>query len=286
MIEAVLALALGAALANLAVLMVPEARVPRAPNHRGTMLPLDLGPAVTTGVAGTVVAGLVAAVLARTLGGVDLLRVLAVLGSILAVFAAGLLDDLRPGAARGLREHAGELLRGRVTTGIVKLVAAVAAGAVAAWALDLGRLSLALAVPVIAGSANLWNLLDVRPGRAVKLFLVAGAALLVAGGASLSLPLPGSAFGVPLLPTAIGAAVAILPRDLRERGMLGDSGSNVLGLVVGLSLAGTLSAVGLGVALAAIVALHALGETVTLSRIVDAAPPLRWFDDLGTLRDG
>ena len=34
-----------------------------------------------------------------------------------------------------------------------------------------------------------------------------------------------------------------------------------------------------------VVALHVLSETVTLSRIIRAVPPLRWLDDLGRVRD-
>jgi hypothetical protein len=75
----------------------------------------------------------------------------------------------------------------------------------------------------------------------------------------------------------------LLVLDLRERAMLGDAGSNVLGFIIGLALFRLLPTWGLGFVLGVILILHALGETVTLSRIIEATPPLRWFDRLGRL---
>jgi hypothetical protein len=45
-----------------------------------------------------------------------------------------------------------------------------------------------------------------------------------------------------------------------------------------------LTAGGLAVALGLQVALHAVAETVTLSRVIALTPPLRWFDQLGRVR--
>jgi hypothetical protein len=127
----------------------------------------------------------------------------------------------------------------------------------------------------MAGSANLWNLLDVRPGRAIKYFFVA----------ALALSFPYSRFGDVLLPAGLGAAAAVSISDLRERAMLGDAGSNVLGFVIGIGLFRTLPAWGLAVALGVVLALHVLAETFTLSRMIEALRPLRWFDRIGRLKD-
>ena len=66
--------------------------------------------------------------------------------------------------------------------------------------------------------------------------------------------------------------------------MLGDAGANVIGFVMGGELFDRLGNRGLVGALAALVLIHVLSETVTLSRIIRAIPPLRWFDDLGRIR--
>ena len=88
-----------------------------------------------------------------------------------------------------------------------------------------------------------------------------------------------------LLPTMPGVAlgaIGVVWFDLRERAMLGDGGANLLGFTVGLGLYVVLH--GWGVALdgrRSRSSLNVLAETVTLSRVIDAIPPLRWFDDLG-----
>jgi hypothetical protein len=125
---------------------------------------------------------------------------------------------------------------------------------------------------LIAGCANLWNGLDVRPGRALKFGLVAMIGIVNAPVGSLP-TLPGVAFG---------SVLALWP-DLRERAMLGDSGANLLGFTVGTGLYVVLPGQGVAVGAVAAVVLNVLAETVTLSRAIDAIPPLRWFDGLGRL---
>jgi UDP-N-acetylmuramyl pentapeptide phosphotransferase/UDP-N-acetylglucosamine-1-phosphate transferase len=191
--------------------------------------------------------------------------------SVMSVFLAGWYDDLHAGRGRGLAGHLRELGRGRITPGIVKLVAIVAASVIVSVAATAGVARVLLGVPVIAGCANLWNLLDVRPGRSVKFFLVAAAVLA-----------PFAAPHQPLIvPAAFGAALLVLPIDLGERAMLGDSGSNLLGFVIGVALFLTLPVWGLAVALVIVMFLHYVAETLTLSRAIERTAPLRWFDRLG-----
>jgi hypothetical protein len=63
--------------------------------------------------------------------------------------------------------------------------------------------------------------------------------------------------------------------------MLGDGGSNLLGFTAGLGLYLVLPPPGVWVAAGVAVALNVLAETVTLSRLIDAVAPLRWFDRVG-----
>ena len=116
------------------------------------------------------------------------------------------------------------------------------------------RSSIVFGGAVVAGSANLLNLLDLRPGRALK----AGAA------AALLLGQPGPG----------AAAVALLPDDLHERTMLGDAGANGLGALLGLAVLRR-APQRRGVALAVLVALTAASEVVSYSRVIDAVPLLR-----------
>jgi UDP-GlcNAc:undecaprenyl-phosphate GlcNAc-1-phosphate transferase len=128
------------------------------------------------------------------------------------------------------------------------------------------------AAVLVAACTNVWNALDVVPGRSLKWGLV----VLV-----LSLPRAWLGGGGELPAAALGAAVAVLPFDLLERGMLGDVGSNPLGFLVGTVLVLVLPTPGVVVAAALAVALQVAAETVTISRLIEAAAPVRWFDRLG-----
>jgi len=237
-----------------------------AENFRGKRIPRILGIVL----AGSTVLGL--AVVVPAAGGSSLSwRVGA---AALLVFAAGLVDDLAPIGPRGLRGHLRALLSGRMTTGILKVVVTVGAAVVVVALLDRGDAVARLgAVTLIAATTNVWNGLDVRPGRALKAFLVVMLALGLVGA-----PAPVGQLG---LAVVIGAAIVLRP-DLWEWAMLGDAGSNLLGFTVGIMLAGALPSWAMWPAAVIAVALNVVAETVTFSRAIDAIPPLRWFDRLGT----
>lgn len=266
------AVVLGSAAAGLlAALLVREGpgRLVR-PNYAGRPVPAVLGSAL---VGGVVAAFLGVGVLGARyeLAGWDVAAVLAT--AFLA--GAGFLDDLEPGGPRGFRGHLAGLVRGRVTTGVVKLVAGVVAAVTVAGLAGGGPVHVVAAALLIAACTNVWNALDVVPGRALK------------WGAIALLPILVRAWEAPfalLAAGALGAAVGVLPWDLLERGMLGDQGSNPLGFVVGVGLAVVLPTSGLVAAAAGALALQVAAETVTISRLIEAVPPLRWVDRLGRRR--
>lgn len=190
----------------------------------------------------------------------------------------GLLDDvLGEGQSGGFRGHLRALLRGHLTSGMIKLVAGGALALVVSSGLgrgDEGALGALRDGAIVALAANLANLLDRGPGRAIK---VTTLAFLVCVVASRSLTLVAPAVGV-------GAGLALLPDDLRERVMLGDAGANALGALCGLAALSAAPAAGVRWAiLVGLVALNALSEVVSFSKVIDAVAPLRWFDRLGRL---
>jgi hypothetical protein len=193
-------------------------------------------------------------------------------GEVLAaaiVFAAGVVDDGFGGEVRGLRGHLHAFLHGHLTTGGIKLAAAVLAATITvAWTPREHLWGNLLALVAIAGCTNVWNGLDVAPGRATKGFLVVALVLLVVDVRAFLL-------------VCAGAAAAVLIPDLRERGMLGDSGANLLGFLAGAEIVRRLPEVWLIAAVAVVVGLNILAETVTFSRTIETIPPLRWFDRLG-----
>jgi hypothetical protein len=196
---------------------------------------------------------------------------------LLGVAFLGFLDDALggregEGAPRGWRGHARAVREGRLSTGAVKAVGALALAAyvVSGRGLESWRYLADIALLVLA--TNLFNLLDLRPGRAEK-----GLALLCAGlclGAWTLGPL--ELLGIFAGPALVGAWLT-----LRERAMLGDTGSNLLGAIAGVWLLSTLGEDGRLIALAAVAALTVYGELRSISETVDSIPPLRWLDSLG-----
>ncbi len=194
----------------------------------------------------------------------------------------GALDDLAaPGEARGFAGHLRALAGGRLTSGGVKLVggAAVALTAVAIASGDVADRAgvastsrLLADAAVVALAANLGNLLDRAPGRAIK---VGMASFLVLALATMgAVELTGAA-------VVLGAAAALLVDDLHERLMLGDTGANVLGAVVGLGVVLACSPGTRLVVLVVLVVLNLASELVSFSRVIDAVPPLRALDRAG-----
>jgi hypothetical protein len=166
---------------------------------------------------------------------------------VAAVAALGLADDLFSGPERGFGGH----LRARRTTGVLKLVGIPLAGLVATR-----RLSGALLVGL---AANALNQLDTRPGRALKVYALA------------AIPLR-----APLLP-----AVMLAPYDLREMAMLGDSGSNALGAVLGLTSVDRFTGRSRWLAIGALAGLNILGELHSFGELIERSPALRALDRLG-----
>ncbi|MHB9126218.1 MAG: hypothetical protein ACYC4F_09760, partial [Armatimonadota bacterium] len=183
----------------------------------------------------------------------------------------GLIDDLYgTREAGGFGGHLGLLRRGRVSTGLVK----AAGGGLLALALGL-YLAEFRAWPgvlngmVIALSANLLNLLDLRPGRAASLFW-AGLVAVSAGSAQTFWR---------LVPVAV-PAVWLTALDRSARVMMGDAGSNVLGAVLGLAVVERLSPGGRAAVFLALVAVHLFSERYSISRLIEGNRVLRTVDGL------
>jgi UDP-GlcNAc:undecaprenyl-phosphate/decaprenyl-phosphate GlcNAc-1-phosphate transferase len=201
---------------------------------------------------------------------------------VLGVTLLGLIDDALghgglAGAPRGWRGHARAIAGGGFSTGAIKAVGALALAAYAASGLGREGLGYLADLLLLLLATNLLNLLDLRPGRVEKAL-----ALLLAGlclGAWTERPL--ELLGIFIGPLAVGAAFT-----LRERAMLGDTGSNMAGAVAGVALLVTLDETGRWIALAIVVALTIYGEFRSLSAAIERLPPLRWIDSLGRVNQG
>jgi UDP-GlcNAc:undecaprenyl-phosphate GlcNAc-1-phosphate transferase len=191
---------------------------------------------------------------------------------VLGVAFLGLVDDTLGGKPRGWRGHGRAVLHMQLSTGALKAVGSLglALYVTSYSGFSTGRWLLASAVLVLA--TNVFNLLDLRPGRCTKVFVLLGVGLTL-GAASVR----------PLWAVGLFAGPALVAGgyDLRERAMLGDTGANLLGALAGLWLVLTLSGVGQIVALALLGAVTVYGELRSITRLVERMPLLRQLDSWG-----
>jgi UDP-N-acetylmuramyl pentapeptide phosphotransferase/UDP-N-acetylglucosamine-1-phosphate transferase len=201
----------------------------------------------------------------------------AVVAAVVGFGLLGLLDDLTGDTSTtGYRGHLRALLKGEVTTGVLKILGGgIVALAVTAMAVDDRGLGWILVdAALVALSANLANLLDRRPGRTGKVAAVAGAVVCAASGFD-----PAVA-GVALV---TGATVGLLLPDLREELMIGDTGSNPMGAAVGLGVVIAFGPVVRVAVLVAVLALNLASERVSFTAVIERTPALRRLDQLGRL---
>lgn len=220
----------------------------------------------------------------------------AALGGVVASLGGGLagyIDDVDQGAhdggkvAKGLKGHLGALAHGQVTTGVIK-IAGIGASALAASALVGSKATsvsgkaadLALNTVLIAGTANLANLLDLRPGRALKATVLVAAPLSYFSCAAAKAPASPASAQRLLASGLNAAAITALVEDLQETTMLGDTGANAAGALLGTSLAANDSwKLRLGTTLG-VVGLILASEKVSFSKVIAANPALNWLDQL------
>ncbi|HEU5333143.1 MAG TPA: hypothetical protein VFU73_10270 [Actinocrinis sp.] len=238
-------------------------------NHRGEPVTLLEGPAYAAGAA---------AALALVPGVPMPLRAAAV-GSAVGAGAFGVYDDLYGnGDRRGMRGHLAALAQGEVTTGGVKILGIGGVGLLAGFLVRRGPgdtvVDKLLAGVTVAAAANAVNLLDLRPGRAIKAAVIAAAPAVARSG---------EGAGIAAVRCAgLGAALALLPEDLDERAMLGDAGANALGAVLGTAAAASApSRAALAGRAAVLTAVTLASEKVSFTKVIAGCPPLRALDGLG-----
>ena len=236
-------------------------------NYAGRPVTLLGGPVLAVAATGTALLGAPAGERAAVL----------VAGSVAGL--VGGYDDLagaRPEQARdkGLAGHLAALRAGRVSAGAVKVAGIGAAAATAALLTRRGSGAGALvdgvlSTGLVAGTANLVNLLDLRPGRAAKAVTLLGLALGLVRPAA------------PGLGALLGAVAGVLPADLAGRAMLGDCGANALGAGLATGAVAVLPRPARLTALAGVLALNLASERVSFSAVIERSPVLRRLDALG-----
>lgn len=235
-------------------------------NHAGDPVTLLEGPIATAGaLTGVAVRYVVRSVVSDEK---EPRRMVAEIVAITGAATVGAYDDLFGStSAKGFRGHLRSLRQGVITSGMIKIAGIGVAGLVAA-VIDRparsgarGIADVLINTGLIAGTANLINLFDLRPGRAAKVIIALGGLT------------PGAA-------PVTGAAIGVLPADLAGTSMLGDCGANALGAGLGLA-AGRLPRPLRLLALGGVVGLTLASEKISFTRVIQDNPVLRGIDEFG-----
>lgn len=202
----------------------------------------------------------------------DMLHIFIFLFGLVSMFFAGILDDIIGNRdVSGLKGHFKSLLNGKLTTGGFKALFGGFIGLVISIAISKNIYDIVINTLIIALSTNLMNLLDLRPGRAIKGYLLISIVLLFTLGE----------YTRNLLLLIFPNVIAYFNQDLKAKAMMGDTGSNVLGISIGiLFVIGYPLKVRL-IWLAFLIFIHILTEKYSLTKIIENNKFLNFIDKLG-----
>jgi len=259
-----------------AVVLVPPvlARLAEAgltrENYRGRILPVPLGLAIVP----IALIALIPVMLLARLTDLDVYpdNLGFAIVFVPGIALLGLIDDVLSGAGRGWRGHGKDLMSGALSTGVLKAAGTLGLALLVASSLPGSDADFLLATAVLVLATNAFNLLDLRPGRSVKAFVLLGIGLTIATQNTQAL----AGLGLFIAPVLVAGFF-----DLREKAMLGDAGSNAIGALAGLWLVLTLDTDGQLIALVVLVLVNLFGEFRSISKAIERLPLLRHLDSLG-----
>ncbi len=198
---------------------------------------------------------------------------------LISSFVFGFLDDISSEMGKGFKGHLRLLLGGKISSGILKLFGIGLASLFFYSFFSLSLLDLFLSAALISLCANFFNLLDLRPGRCIKFFLLFDLLLILLFFTHLE-------FEWWLCEVSLLApSVFVLWYDLKEKLMLGDSGSNMLGVWIGASTVIYADFLWKVILFVLLLLLNLLSEFTSFTYWIGRISPFRWFDSLGRIEE-
>ncbi|MGL5755072.1 MAG: glycosyl transferase [Paraclostridium sp.] len=237
------------------------------PNYKQDMIPVSMGLVFLPTI---VINGIILIYFTKNYE--SLVYVFMYLFGLLSMCLVGILDDIIGNRdVSGLKGHFKSLLKGNLTTGGFKALFGGFVGLTISVAISKNIVDIVINTLIIALSTNLMNLLDLRPGRAIKVYLAIALVLI--------LTLVGYPKGLLLI--LLPSVLVYFIDDLKARAMMGDTGSNVLGISIGILVAiGYARPIRLGW-LVFLVFIHILTEKYSLTKIIENNKALNFIDKLG-----
>lgn len=236
-------------------------------NYRGDMIPVGLGLVfIPTLVINSII------LIYSNIVPEKIIMIYMLLFASIAMSFVGIIDDsLGNRGVTGLMGHFKALFKGSLTTGAFKALLGGFVGLTLAVTLSKSIPNIIVATLVVALSTNMMNLFDLRPGRAIKVYIILAIIIFLAS----------AKFNREVMMLIVPAVLAYFYFDLRALTMMGDAGSNVLGVSIGVFIVSSFDLPVQLVSLVLLVAIHVLTEKFSLTKIIENNKFLNYVDKLG-----
>ncbi|QUH26596.1 hypothetical protein [Serpentinicella alkaliphila] len=237
-----------------------------AKNYKGQSIPIGMGISF-------VFVMLVNSIIIFIVMDINHFYLLTILIGILTMSFIGIIDDLIGNRdSLGFKGHIKSFFKSIVTTGFLKLLIGGLVAIFISLYYSSGLSELLINILLICLFTNLINLFDLRPGRAIKICLLLAIILFL--------------IGVPkdleiILVSIVGFCLVYLPQDIKALSMMGDVGSNPLGISLGIVTITSLEFYYKIVVLTLLVLLHLFAEKYSITKSIENNRILKFLDDLG-----
>ncbi|MBF1049162.1 glycosyl transferase [Peptostreptococcus sp.] len=236
-------------------------------NYRGDMIPVGLG---LVFIPSLVINSII--LIYSNIVPEKIIMIYMLLFASIAMSFVGIIDDsLGNRGVTGLIGHFKALFKGSLTTGAFKALLGGFVGLTLAVTLSKSIPNIIVATLVVALSTNMMNLFDLRPGRAIKAYVILAIIIFLAS----------AKFNREVMMLIVPAVLAYFYFDLRALTMMGDAGSNVLGVSIGVFIVSSFDLPVQLVSLVLLVAIHVLTEKFSLTKIIENNKFLNYVDKLG-----
>lgn len=236
-------------------------------NYRGDMIPVGLG---LVFIPSLVINSII--LIYSNIVPEKIIMIYMLLFASIAMSFVGIIDDsLGNRGVTGLIGHFKALFKGSLTTGAFKALLGGFVGLTLAVTLSKSIPNIIVATLVVALSTNMMNLFDLRPGRAIKAYVILAIIIFLAS----------AKFNREVMMLIVPAVLAYFYFDLRALTMMGDAGSNVLGVSIGVFIVSSFDLPVQLVSLVLLVAIHVLTEKFSLTKIIENNKFLDYVDKLG-----
>ena len=193
--------------------------------------------------------------------------------SITLMGMIGLLDDLIGDEnVKGFKGHIKSFFKGKLTTGAMKAGTGFLISLFISIIISANLLEIIINTFLIALFTNLINLFDLRPGRAIKIFILISIIMLFSNEFNEYNFILFSFYGILFI---------YLPMDLKAISMMGDIGSNILGMTLGIYCGLTHNIISKSIYLFILILIHIMAEKISFSKMIEKNKVLNFIDKLG-----